>query len=225
MIHIKFNGAGGHYSYLVGIASILQKYFDLSDVIFSGYSAGCVPAVMCCLNLNIEKEFKKINIKTLDEINNMKTKAFFNFIPVLKKNLLLRFNEISLNLYLNANNKMYCNLTQIPSMKTHIYNEYYSNEDLINCLMASGHIPIYNNSLFYKFRNQYYIDGGLNRDHYNDLDYIQIIISTNMYRNNLLSTQYFISSDVNYSIYLYNLGRLDILNNLDYYKQYLKTKL
>lgn len=112
MIHIKFNGAGGHYSYLAGIASILQKYFDLSDVIFSGYSAGCVPAVMCCLDLNIEKEFKKINIKTLNEINNMKTKAFFNFIPILKKNLLLRFNEISLNLYKNANNKFYKYVSQ-----------------------------------------------------------------------------------------------------------------
>lgn len=53
---------------------------------------------------------------------------------------------------------------------------------------------------------------------------MQIINSINMYRNNLLSTPYFISSDVNYSIYLYNLGRIDILNNLDYYKQYLKLK-
>lgn len=225
MIHIKFNGAGGHYSYLLGIASILQEYFDLTDVIFSGYSAGCVPALLCCLDLDISNEFQKINVPLLKELDNYKTKAFFNFIPSLKKYLLLRFNEISNELYKRANNKMYCNLTHFPNIETHIIRNYINNEDLIDSLMASGHVPIYNNCLFYKFRNNYYIDGGLSKlTHYLNPDYHQITISTDMYRNNFLFSKYFISSDLSYSVDLYNYGRQDILNNLDYYKQFLQLK-
>jgi len=224
-IHIKFNGAGGHYSYLVGIASVLQDNFNLDNVIFSGYSAGCVPALLCSLDINIQNEFRYINIPTLKELNSYKTKSFFNFIPTLKKYILLRLNYISPNLYKKANNRMYCNLTRIPQIKTDIFKEYYSNEDLVECLMASGHIPFYNNSLFYKFRNNYYFDGGLNTDeHFLNFEHITLPISTTMYRKNLLSNFLFISTDLDYSIYLYNLGREDMLKNLTYYKQYLPLK-
>ena len=58
---------------------------------------------------------------------------------------------------------MFINLTHIPSLKNHIYSNYNNNEDLVNCLLASGHIPIYNNTFLYTYNDKYYVDGGLSK--------------------------------------------------------------
>lgn len=227
--HIRFCGAGGHYSYLLGIASILQKYFILDDnVVFSGYSAGCIPALLCCLNINIDEEFLELNIPLLEEIQTNKLKSFFNFIPTLKKYLLSRLNLISDNIFLIANNRLNCNLTHIPSFQNHIINKYTSNDDLINCMLASGHLPIYNNCIFYNYRNNYYIDGGLSKyinggkTYYNP-NYNLIELTKNKWRK-LPGNWIFISSCIKYSTYLFELGKIDALNNIDYFKKYLKLK-
>ena len=228
--HIRFCGAGGHYSYLLGIATILQKYFILDDnVVFSGYSAGCIPALLCSLNINIDNEFLELNIPLLEDIQKNRLKSFFNFIPTLKKYLLNRLNLISDDIYLLANNKMACNLTHIPSFQNHIINEYTSNEDLINCMLASGHLPIYNNCIFYNYRNNYYIDGGLakmlnnNITYYNNPKYKLIELTKNKWRK-LPGNWIFISSCKKYSTYLFELGKLDALHNIDYFKTNLKLK-
>lgn len=227
--HIRFCGAGGHYSYLLGIATILQKYFILdNNIIFSGYSAGCIPALLCCLNINIDEEFLELNIPLLEEIQTNKLKSFFNFIPTLKKYLLSRLNLISENAYLLANTRLNCNLTHIPSFQNHIINEYTSNEDLINCMLASGHLPIYNNCIFYNYRNNYYIDGGFTyyinggKTYYNP-NYNLIELKINKWRK-LPGNWLFISSCSKYSEYLFELGKLDGLNNIDYFNKHLKLK-
>lgn len=227
--HIRFCGAGGHYSYLLGIASILQKYFILDDnVVFSGYSAGCIPALLCCLNINIDEEFLELNIPLLEEIQTNKLKSFFNFIPTLKKYLLLRLNLISDNIFLKANNRLNCNLTHIPSFQNHVINQYTSNDDLINCMLASGHLPIYNNCIFYNYRNNYYIDGGLSKyinggNTYYNPNYNLIELTKNKWRK-LPGNWIFISSCIKYSSYLFELGKLDALNNIDYFKKHIKLQ-
>jgi len=227
--HIRFCGAGGHYSYLLGIASILQKYFILDDnVIFSGYSAGCVPALLCCLNIDISNEFLELNIPLLEELQTNKLKSFFNFIPTLKKYLLSRLNIISEDIYLNANNKLNCNLTHIPTFQNHIIDNYQNNEDLVDCILASGHLPIYNNCIFYNYRNNYYVDGGLTQyingeKSFFNPNYNLIELKRNKWRD-LPGNWIFISSCSKYSEYLYELGKLDGLNNIQYFNKYLKLK-
>lgn len=44
---------------------------------------------------------------------------------------------------------MNCNLTHVPSFTNHIYSTFDNNEDLVVCVIASGHIPIYNNKVLY----------------------------------------------------------------------------
>jgi predicted patatin/cPLA2 family phospholipase len=227
--HIRFNGAGGHYSYLLGIASVLQTNYDLKNVLFSGYSAGCIPAVLLCVDLEIEKEVYNINYPVLEKISMCVTKAYFNFIPCLKEILNKRFNEVSNLLYLRANNKMHCNLTHIPSFKNHVYKKYNSNSDLIDCMLASGHVPFYNKNLFYTYNNKYYVDGGLskmlNRDELFNINGEQLLeIKTTMFRDHL--THFiFISSSTNDSNYLYNLGKKDAYNNLKYFDMYLTRRI
>lgn len=226
-MHIRFNGAGGHYCYLLGIAKILQEYYNLDTVIFSAYSAGCIPALLLCLGLDIQTEINNINTPLIKKLQICTTKAYFNFLPNLEYTLLKRFNNISNDIYLKANNKMYCNLTHIPSFKNHIYNNYKNNEDLIKCTMASGHIPIYNNTLLYTYNNKYYVDGGLapkiNSDCLFKNDDRILEIKTNMFRK--LSTSFiFISTDIEYSNSLYDLGICDATQNLAYFDLFLEKK-
>lgn len=225
-MHIKVNGAGGLYSYLLGICSIIQKYYDLSNVIFSGYSAGCIPAILLCLNLNINDEMEFINKPLLLTLKKNKTKAYFNFIPELYNVLLTRFDSISYYIYKLANNKMFCNLTHIPSFKNHIYSQYKNNEDLVHCLLASGHIPIYNNTFFYTYNNKYYVDGGLSKALNTDTLYITnntLELKTNMFREHDNSF-IFIKTCEDYSNKLYLLGQEDALKNLKLFDKYLLRK-
>lgn len=221
-IHIRFNGAGGHYTYLLGIAEILQKKCKLNNsdnnIIYSGYSAGCVPALICCLNLDISTLHNNFNIPLLETLKLNKYNTFFSFIPFLKNSLLTYMNSISADLYIKTNNKFYCNLTHIPSFKTHVFNKFYSNEDLIDCMMASGNFPLYNNKMLYKFRNNNYLDGGLvlytkTDTIFHDSNYKLLEIKCNKWRT-IPSSFLFISSCKNYNTYLYELGKYDAMNNL-----------
>lgn len=221
-IHIRFNGAGGHYSYLLGIAEILQKYYNLEsnkhNIIYSGYSAGCIPALLCCLNLDINYIHNNLNIPLLETLKLNTFKSFFSFIPFLKYTFLTYLNNISTDLYIKTNNKFYCNLTHIPTFKNHIFNKFYSNEDLIDCMMASGNFPLYNNKFLYKFRNNNYIDGGLilytkTDTIFEDPNYYLIELKCNKYRT-IPSSFIFISSCKDYNTYLYELGKYDAMNNL-----------
>lgn len=227
-MHIRFNGAGGHYSYLLGIAKVLQDIYNLDSVIYSGYSAGCVPALLLCLELNIQNEIYNINIPLINALYKLKTGAYFNFLPKLEELLISRFNQLSNNLYLKANNRMYCNLTHLPSLKNHIYNNYKNNKDLVSCIIASGHVPIYNNKLLYTYDNKYYIDGGLakkiNKNCLFNISSMRLLeISTDMFRKH--DTYFlFISSDIDYSNKLYYLGIKDALENLNYFDNYLTKK-
>lgn len=221
-IHIRFNGAGGHYCYLLGITEILQNQYNLGNtkhnIIYSGYSAGCIPALVCCLNLDIKYIHNNLNIPLLETIKLNTFKSFFNFLPFLKYSLLTYLNSISTDLYIKANNKFYCNLTHIPSFNNHIFNNFYSNEDLIDCMMASSNIPLYNNKFLYKFRNKNYIDGGLcnyinTAKFFENTNYKLIEIKCDKWRT-IPNSFLFISSCKDYNSYLYELGKYDAINNL-----------
>jgi len=221
-IHIHCGGCGGHYSYMLGVFSILQEKYDLSNVVFSGSSAGCIPVLLCTLNLNINKLFTEINIPFLTELQSYKLKSFYNFLPTLKKYLVKQLDNNPKH-YINANNKLYCHLTHIPSLNNHIISTYYNNDDLINCVLTSGHIPVYSNCIFQKFRNNYYIDGAIYNNIVLDDDYHLIDIQTNKWRN-INTSSLFISSCKDYSFELFNLGKIDALNNLDEFNNILIKK-
>jgi len=209
-INIHFGGAGGHYSYLLGIASILQKKFKLDNVHFSGVSAGCIPALFCTLNLNIDEEFETLNINMLKDLQSYRFKAFFNFLPTLEIYLKKRINKND-KFYHIANKRFSCYITHIPSFSTKKINNFNNNNDLIKCLISSGHIPIYNNSLFATFRNKYYVDGDLNKDII--LKKNTIHITRTRYRK-INTSRLFISSCDKESRRLFNLGKIDALKNL-----------
>ena len=227
-IHIHFGGCGGSYSYLFGLATYLQQNYDLSDVIFSGISAGNIMCVLCILNIDIEKMHELINIPLLIKLQNYKLKAFCNFIPEIKQIMLKILNEDKNN-YRKITNRLFINITHIPSFRNRIISEFYSNEDLVDCIMASCHIPFYNTSFFYNFRNKYYIDGYISSDDsfvncYLGKNYITLKFNITTFReleNNFL----FISTCDKLSCKLFKYGYYDIQENIIKYHNYLKYKL
>lgn len=210
---IQINGCGGHYSYLLGLISVLQKKYNFDDVIFSSYSCGCIPALLCCLNMDIDIEFTLLNIPLLQELSKKYTKAFFNFIPYLKKHLLKRLNNKSSDIYKKANDRLFIHLTHFPSLKTYIVSRYNSNEDLVDACMASGNISLYNDSLLYKFRNMNFIDGGLNKDRYIHPSQKYIEIRSDKYRIIPFSFLY-ITTCIECSKKLFCQGKHDMNNNI-----------
>jgi hypothetical protein len=59
------------YNYSLGVAAIIQKNFQLGpETVISGSSAGCFPALMVALNLDIEDMFESWNIPLLKEVNS-----------------------------------------------------------------------------------------------------------------------------------------------------------
>lgn len=221
--HIQINGCCGHYPYLLGILSIIQKKYNLNDVIFSSYSCGNIPALLCCLGIDIDLEFTLLNIPLLQELSKNTFGAFFNMIPVLKKYLLKRLNRRSLDIYKKANNRLIIHLTHYPSLKICIVKNYTSNEDLINACMASSNIFLYSGSLFYKYRDMLFIDGGVKKDRFRMKCANFVEIKSSKYRN-IDSPFLFISTNIRYSKKLFNQGKNDAINNIIDYDHLPKRK-
>jgi hypothetical protein len=222
-VHIHFGGCGGSYSYLLGLAYYLQSNYDLSNVIFSGISAGNIMCLLCILNKDIEEMHRLINIPLLLKLQNYKLKAFCNFIPEIKLILLEILNEDKNN-YKLVNGRLFVNLTHIPSFRNEIISEFYSNEDLVDCVLASSHIPFYNTSLFYTFRNKYYIDGYISSDSsfvncYLGKNYITLKFNITTFRE-LENHFLLISTCDNLSCKLFKYGYTDIEENIIKYHQF-----
>ena len=69
---VIFGGCGGLYNYFLGIASVLQEKYDLSNIIFGGSQAGCFPAILLSNNINVNNFFTEIHNNFLDEVNQYK---------------------------------------------------------------------------------------------------------------------------------------------------------
>ena len=80
----------------------------------------------------------------------------------MKKHILMALeNEKE---YEKANGKFYCSLTKIPYLENEIIGKYDNNEDLLDCMLASGYVGLYAPSMTTRVRGQLYIDGSLSNN-------------------------------------------------------------
>ena len=178
--------------------------------------------VLCILNIDIEKMHKFINIPLLIKLQNYKLKAFCNFIPEIKYILLKLLNEDQNN-YRKITNRLFINITHLLEMK--LFQNFIATK--IQSIVF-WHIPFYNTSFFYYFRNQYYIDGYISSDDsflncYLGKNYITLKFNITTFRkleNNFL----FISTCDKLSCKLFKYGYADIQENIIKYHNYLKYK-
>lgn len=180
-ISIVPGGLKGFYT--LGICKYLKETYCLDDHRFYGSSAGSWNAVFLslpsCYDNYYFDELIKINPKQHSNLNELEM-ALKNIIvnePTIKEN---NFNIDTLNWRCNICISEYKGY----KFKKIIKSEFNSLDDLLECCIASSHLPyISNGDLFYKYKNKKIIDGGLFRKNYPHFMKTDLLISHKMFNN------------------------------------------
>ena len=226
--HLIFSGCGGMYSYNLGIASVIQENYDLSNVVISSASAGCFPAMALVLNINILEYFDIWNIKFLEEVNTHLFGAIGVWNKIAKKWILKFLNEDE-NIYKKAKSRLFCSITTCnyftkPHLENMVISDWKSNEDLIDGMMSSAFIPFFDiGKLTNSYRNKKCIDGSITNNEpnpYPELNIPKLVISYDMFNPNMKKSWYLVWcwSSPKWSRYLFELGRKDALDNIEKFK-------
>ncbi len=166
---ISFSG-GSYFSvtYCLGVLDVLQKFFDLSNVIYLGDSSGSIIATAAALNIPVDHSIKEFLLPSLQEKQNMLHCGFSQWNQVLTKNLfstIMKFNpELVGKAHKVVSDKLYVSVTRVkfPFLQNELASTFHSDEDLVNTLLASCHLPwVINGNFFTKWRGNTCIDGGL----------------------------------------------------------------
>jgi predicted acylesterase/phospholipase RssA len=164
-VEIAFGGCGGMYHYLLGVASVLQKHFDLSNVVFSGTSAGCFPAFCLAAGYDVQELFVRWNLPFLKDVRQSYTGGLLRWNNIVRRHTYEWLpQDVSV-----LHDRLYVWVTEVvdsvfrPStFRPMLCSRWENREDLLNCLMASAHVPFLEPQLklTQTFRGRRCIDGG-----------------------------------------------------------------
>lgn len=209
---IIFGGCAGMYHYFLGIASVLQEKFVMSDVVFGCVSGGSFPALALILDLPVRELHETWNKEILRELNKSSLKAFsrLNGIVFEKSK-----KYIPVDAHITAKNRLFISLTEFPSLKNHIVHYWQTIDSLLDCIQASCFIPIFDKRFWTIFDSTKYVDGGLSNNKpipYPESPYIYI--TTNKWREIPLHWYWCYTSET-WSDQLFEWGVSDTLAHLD----------
>jgi len=206
MKKIVFCGGAGMYNYHLGQASIIQEQFNIKDYVFEGVSCGCFPALFISLNIKIDDIFDSFNTSILDDIRQCYTGCLFNWYNVLKKHTI---GLLPVNSHLVTNFNI--TATNVKEWENKTINTWLNNDDLIECMLASGYVPFLDGSINYKYRNENWIDSSLTYKYSESPDILYVKV--NMWRD-IPYSWYWISCNKEWAKKQYNMGREDTLKNI-----------
>lgn len=158
---IGFGGCGGMYNYFLGVASVLQEEYDLENVIFSGVSAGCFPAMVLALGMDVKEFFFKENLPLIERAAACSFAGLGKWIPLVRANTLAMLPP---DAFERVDKKLYFSITEVPSLTNHVLTTWTSNEDMVDGMLCSGHVPLYTPSLTASYRGKRFVDGGLSNN-------------------------------------------------------------
>ena len=215
-VQLGFGGCGGMYSYFLGVAAVIQKNFKLDNVIFSGSSAGCFPAMFLALDLDIEKEFKTFHAEILNEARDHPLRALGRWIPIVRKHTMKKLQASGDDAYKAALGRLFCSMTSFPAFKNHLVGDFESNADLVDSVLASASVAFYADSLTQNFRGSSYIDGSLtnNSPVPHGSEYPSKVLQVWHWRW-MSPTWALISTCSDWTQQLFDWGKEDALQNLD----------
>jgi predicted patatin/cPLA2 family phospholipase len=154
-----FAGGGGKYNYSLGVLQYIQENFDLSDVVVSGSSSGCFPAVVAVSGLDSETMFESWNVPLLNEVNRHTFGATAIWNRIVRS---YTTKHIPPNTYMRANGRLFIQLTKFPSFEGELVSDWKSHNDMLDAMMASSFVPIFDMfKLTAKFRGNRFIDGSI----------------------------------------------------------------
>ena len=153
---LKPGGLKGFY--VMGICQYIKQHYDMSDWNYYGASAGAWNA----LYLSCAKGDDLIS--AVKEMNQFEYVDLYDLERTIKKNLIkqLSIDDFDVEkLHICVSNKQ----ETFPCLRKNIFTDFQDLDDLIECCIASSHIPLISNGrFFYKYHNIPSLDGGLFKD-------------------------------------------------------------
>lgn len=180
-IILKPGGLKGFY--MMGITKYIKDHYNTSNWMYYGSSAGAWNGMY--LTCNNDKLF----MEQLNDLNDYNYNDLYDLEKTLKKRLLQKFtlndfNTSQLNICITIKRRWFFLLEK------KIINDYRDLDDLIECCIASSHLPIISNGkFFYKYRNIPSIDGGFFKNpYYKSKIKPDLVIEPNMWNNKKINS-------------------------------------
>jgi hypothetical protein len=220
---IIFCGCGGLYNYSLGIAKIIQKIIyenklDSNYIKLVGISAGSYPALLLSLNLDIDNMFTSFNKELLQKISSFYLGSLFSWYKYVKTYTLKYLPE---NSYETSNLFLYT--TDIFNRTKLEHKNWDSNNDLVDCIIASTYIPLFGGGLYFKYKNNYCIDGAMSYDYHGRKDTEDVLY---IYPDKWRTTEYnwyYCYSNYKWAEKQYKYGEEDANKNKEYILDFLKN--
>ena len=225
---IVFCGCGGLYNYSLGIAYIIQtilenKEIDQTNINYVGISAGVFPALLLSLKLDINNMFNTFNKEFLGEINRLYFRALFNwydYVRIYTKKYIPSDSHKTKNLTISVSE---FNINKL-GLDNRLVNKWGSKEELLDCITATGFIPLFGRHLYTIYKGKKCVDGCLtfNYNDKKDTDDILYIYPTKWRKIDL--NWYYCYSDIQWADQLYTWGIYDATKNIEDLIRFLDTK-
>jgi predicted patatin/cPLA2 family phospholipase len=176
---IKPGGTKGYY--MMGMCKYIKDHYDLSDWHFYGSSAGAWNA----LYLSCKKENENEFMQQTQELGQFSYRDLYDLEKTMKKRLLTHFTIDDFDV-----SKLHICVSRQRKgcfyFEKNVIRDFFDLDDLIECCIASSHLPFLSNGKFsYTYRNEECVDGGFHDKPYTKMDNVTptIILRPNMWEN------------------------------------------
>tara|TARA_B100000886_G_scaffold219131_1_gene152154 strand:+ start:2732 stop:3685 length:954 start_codon:yes stop_codon:yes gene_type:complete len=180
LISISPGGTKGFY--YMGLLTYMKEQYNFDNFIFTGASAGAWASLFSTYKYSLRDLSEKILSISLDDCASI-----FEVQLKLKSELLKSYSITDFNL-----DKLFIGVTVLRGLElsTNIFFNFVDLEDVINCCIASSHIPFLTGGFINKYNNEISFDGGFSNSPYLDLNNTVIHINPNIWntesKNNII---------------------------------------
>ncbi len=176
---ISFCGGGckGIYQLGVHLGLITTNPKLMKNMHYIGASIGSLSSAICCCNIDINNEFLPLLFELINDYRKNTYYSATTFGKRIKEILTIILPENAYQLVSGRCHIIIVYFTKRGFCKETI-SEFESNEDLINCIIASQYIPIWTDIKLFRYRGKYCIDSAMLID-YPMLDNDTVIVSFN----------------------------------------------
>lgn len=153
--NIIVNTPAGLYGfYTLGVNAYIKEHYDITKYSYSGASAGAWNSLFLSFKGN-DKEFLT-DILTCAKLDPKL--SILEIEKTLKRKVIKKYTIDDFHV-----NKIYIGVSvfnRLPKLDLVIFNDFSDLEDLIDCCVASSHIPFITGGALHKYRNKFCFDGG-----------------------------------------------------------------
>lgn len=191
---------GIHGFYLLGVSSYIKENYDLTNFIYSGASAGAWNSLFLSFTGNNSEFIDNLLYVGMNNVTSM-----YQLEQTIKQNILQKYTKNDFQI--DRINIGVTTLRTFFNFKLVIYNDFETLEDVLDCCIASSHIPFITGGLLHKYRNRVTFDGGVFKYPYLNTTVPLLTISPSMWNNTF-------QSNISLHKYMYSNNLLVHLTNL-----------